>query len=200
LQQDRQPERRHRQAGNGDDPHEMIQQRIASQGRHHAQRHAGHHRQHDGIQRQLERRRQPRPQVLGNWTLGEQTDAHIPGRDVGDVMGELHGKRQVEAELMAQRRHLVRRRILAGHHARRVGRDDMRDGEDGQHQPQQCRRHPQATPHHHGQQPHRPIHRPQSVAPCQAMTLPRLGAPAWPPAWPQYRRAFAPAASCDPAV
>ena len=72
-------------------------------------------------------------EVFRDRTPGEDARAHVPARQPRDVVGELHGKRPIEAELTPQRFDLGRRRRLAGDQPDRVGGNDSRDHErDGE--------------------------------------------------------------------
>jgi hypothetical protein len=73
---------------------------------------------------------------------------------VGDVADELPRQRQVEPVFVAQRLHLLDRRVLAGEHPGRVGGNDVGDREDDERQPQQRRRHPQDAAQRKRDQPH----------------------------------------------
>jgi hypothetical protein len=142
LQQDRQPECRHREARDGHEPHRLVEQGVAIERRDDAERQPDQHR-HDGRRdRELERCRQPLQQVIGDRALGIEADSHVARDHVGDVAHELLRQRLVEPEPLAHRLDLCRRGVLAGHHPRGIGRDDVRHHENDQRQPEQGRRHP----------------------------------------------------------
>ena len=126
----KQPEHedRHRHAGVGDDHRADVGGGVAPVGGDHAERHAdddGERQRHD---RQLDRRRQPLDEHLGDGSaLGERL-AEVAVEQVAEVPEELHDDRLVEPVALGERvADLVRRPLAEGRPAR-VARDDP--GED----------------------------------------------------------------------
>ncbi len=106
----------------------MMPSGIAKQDRH-------HHRRH----RQLERRRQPLEDDVGDRLVGAQRRAEIAAHDAARERSVLLQQRAIEPELRAQLRHVLRRRALAEHRLHRIAWHQVNEREDERRHPDEHR-------------------------------------------------------------
>ena len=138
--QDRQPEIRHREADLGHAHHDRVARAAAPVGGVDAggERDRRRQRHRHGGERQADRearadqRRDRRAVGVG--------DAEIAARESRDPARVADVKRQVEAELVGERRHRLRRRGRPEHRLGRVAGKDLHDGEHDQRRDDQRRR------------------------------------------------------------
>ena len=145
-QHDAEPERRHREPGDREHPHRVVDPGVLLERRDHAERdreHGRHDRRHHG---ELEREREPQLDLLGDRRSGPHRDAEVEVRESPHPARELLPDGLVEAELRAlDLQHLLRRELPLRDEADvdDVARDDAQQQEDQHRDPDQGRDHQQ---------------------------------------------------------
>ncbi len=128
-QQQPQPECRHGNAADRDGARDLVDGAVARDRREHAERYAEQHRQQQGVERQFDRGREEQPQILEHRPLGADGNAEIAVQQFCDVGDVLLRHRPIQAEFGANVSHRLLGGALARHHARRIARDQVRNGE-----------------------------------------------------------------------
>ena len=129
LEHDRQPERRHRDPDDRDQPRADVRDLPFPPGGHEAERDPDGEREQHRDRDELDRGRGAPPDVVEHRPAGSERDAPVAGRDPADVLGDLDGDRAVEPELLPRLLDLLGARPRARPRRRRIARHDARDDE-----------------------------------------------------------------------
>jgi hypothetical protein len=110
--------------------------------------------EHHGDQRELDRGRKTRREIIHDRARRVEAGSHVAAEELPEIAHELDRQGPVEAELVAQRVHLRRRRDLSRDQGHGIGGNHARDHERDGEQAEQRGDEPRQAPEDEGQQPH----------------------------------------------
>ena len=139
----------------------MIEPGVAPDGGENAKGDAEDRGQDDRHEGQLEGRRQPVDEIVGDRALGVEADAEIALGNAEDVVPELNRHRLVDAELRLQGSYLLGGGVVAGNERDGIGRNDVADGERDREQAQQGGQEPGQTVDGEDERTHRSVEDPR---------------------------------------